>query len=79
MVTIAFITIQLVSLAVMLLFVHEYRRISHKHENLVHTIEAGVKPSCTLQSTIIIWIYVIAISTVAIGSSIIYFYTPAIS
>lgn len=78
MVTIVFIAIQLISLAVMLLFVHEYKRISHKHENLVHTIEAGVKPSCTLQSTIIIWIYVISIIVVTVGSSVIYFLTPAL-
>ncbi|MDP7477563.1 MAG: hypothetical protein QF442_03885 [Candidatus Peribacteraceae bacterium] len=79
MVTIAFIVIQLLLLAVMLLFVHEYKRISHKHEGLVHTIEPGIKPSCTLQSTIIIWLYVICVLIVAIASSAIYFFTPALS
>ncbi|MBT4119411.1 MAG: hypothetical protein HOG89_00305 [Candidatus Peribacter sp.] len=79
MVNFAFIGIQLLSLIVMLIFVHEYKRISHKHENLVHTIEPGVKPSCTLQSTIIIWLYVICILIVAISSSIIFFLTPALT
>lgn len=55
--TVTFVAIQLVSLAVMILFVHEYKRISRKHEELLHTIEEGVKPSCKIQSTIIIWIY----------------------
>jgi|GEM_PF-2490406 hypothetical protein len=50
-----FIAIQAVSLSVMILFVHGYKRIAHKHEDLVHTIESGVKPSCMFQSTIIIW------------------------
>lgn len=72
MLTIAFIVIQMASLAVMLLFVHEYKRIAHKHEQLVHAIEQGEKPSCTLQSTIIIWMYIILLLSILIGTSAIF-------
>lgn len=76
MLTIVFIAIQLVSLAIMLLFVHEYKRIAHKHEVLLHTIEPGVKPSSKLQSTIIIWIYVIVIFVIMFATTAMFVYSP---
>ena len=78
MLTAIFIAIQLISLAVTVLFVFEYKRISRKHEELVHSIETGRVPSCKLQSTIIIWIYAALMLVILIGSSSIYFSEPTL-
>lgn len=69
MLTAAFIAIQVLSLAVMLLFIHEYKRITFKHERLMHSIEAGSKPVSTFHSNLIIWIYVIVTIAIVVSTS----------
>lgn len=69
MLTIAFIVIQVLSLGVMLLFVHEYRRITFKHEQLLHAIEPGKKPSSTFQSGLITFAYTVATIIMMFGTS----------
>ena len=60
---IGFWALQILSIGVMLLFVHEYKRITHKHETMLHAIEHHAKPRSVFSSNIIIWIYVITTFT----------------
>lgn len=65
-----FLIIQGLSLAVMLLFIHEYRRITFKHERLMESIEPGKKPMSTFHSNMIIWIYIIITIAILIFTSV---------
>lgn len=52
MLSIAFFVVQVLSILVAILFIHEYKRITHKHESLMDAIDAGSMPSSTLRGTI---------------------------
>ena len=69
MLTILFFGIQMLSLGIMLLFIHEYKRITYKHQEMLEMIEHDTPPKCTFYSTIIIWIYVIVTLTILIGTT----------
>lgn len=73
MLTASFVILQLLSLGVMLLFIHEYRRITFKHEQLLSSIEPGTKPTSSFHSSLIIWIYAIVTLGTITGMSV-YFY-----
>ena len=73
MLTAAFVVVQVLSLAVMLLFIHEYKRITFKHERLMHSIEPHSKPVSTLHSNVIIWVYVISTIIVVVSTSSFFF------
>ncbi|MCA9371100.1 MAG: hypothetical protein KC680_04035 [Candidatus Peregrinibacteria bacterium] len=67
--TIVFIVIQAISVCIMLLFIHEYKRITLKHEQLLAAIEPGKKPSSTFQSNLIIWMYIIITIFIVLSTS----------
>lgn len=73
---IAFIIIQAGSLLTMVLFIHEYKRISHQHEQMIIAIEHGKTPSCKQQSTVIIWIYVTVTFTLFFATTALYLTLP---
>ena len=75
---ILFFIIQAVSLLTMLLFIHEYRRISHEHQELILAIEHGKTPSCKRQSEVICWIYIIATIVLLLLTTLLYFSIPAL-
>ena len=77
MLTIAFFTIQLVSLAIMLIFVHEYKRITYKHQEILLSIESTKVPKSILHSTIIIWIYAGITFAILIGTTAFFYFTIA--
>lgn len=72
MATIALIVMQVLSILVMLLFVHEYKRITHKHERMLQAIDETAQPKSTLQSNVIIWTYVATIFSVTAITTALY-------
>ena len=73
MLTIFFFGIQIISLCVMLLFIHEYKRIAYKHQQLVESIENITTPKCMIHSTIIIWIYAATTMTLLISTTVFFY------
>lgn len=69
MLTIAFFTIQLISLAIMLIFIHEYKRITYKHHDILLSIDSKKRPKSIIHSTIIIWIYAGVTFAILIGTT----------
>jgi len=74
MLTIAFFTIQLISLIIMLLFVYEYKRITYKHQAILLSFESKKQPKSTIHSAIIIWIYAGITFAVLIGTTAFFYY-----
>lgn len=75
MLTIPFFVVQLLSIIAALIFIHEYKRINHKHEALMDAIDPGSVPSSTIQSTIIIWIYIILTIVMFLGTSALFLHS----
>lgn len=69
-----FVGMQVLSLCVLFLFVHEYKRISHKHSLMLAAIETKMKPRSTLSSAVIIWMYVISTFAIAIATGSLYWF-----
>ncbi len=74
MLTMLFFGVQLISLGVMLLFIHEYKRITFKHEEMMKVIEDEASPKSVFHSTVIIWIYAGITFAILIGTTA-FFYT----
>ncbi|PIR53709.1 hypothetical protein COU75_04695 [Candidatus Peregrinibacteria bacterium CG10_big_fil_rev_8_21_14_0_10_42_8] len=73
MIIILFFGIQTISLLVLILFMHEYKRIAYKHQTLLQSIEDDSTPRSINQSTIIIWIYAAITFSILIGTTFFFF------
>lgn len=73
MVTILFFGIQAISLLVLIVFIHEYKRIAYKHESLLQRIEDDSSPRSIHHSNIIIWIYAAITFSILIGTTVFFF------
>ncbi|MAE68672.1 MAG: hypothetical protein QF793_01610 [Candidatus Peribacteraceae bacterium] len=67
-----FIVLQLLSLAVMVLFIHQCKSITYKHQDLLDAVDEGTPPKCMMQSTVIIWMYIITTIAVMTGMTFLF-------
>lgn len=73
MITILFFGIQTISLLILIVFMHEYKRIAYKHQELLRSIENNSTPRSIDHSTIIIWIYAVITFSILIGTTFFFF------
>ncbi len=76
MATVAFIVIQLLSIAITLLFAQQYHYFTKKHETLLRAIDAEKYPASSYQYFVVMWVYVIVTCVILGSTTALYLYHP---